>query len=66
MLFLIIVLIIAGKMNRLLAAFIGAIIAAFFLLYVDKVNVSIVVGFIFGADTSSMILVPIQFRLILF
>ena len=54
MLFLIIVLIIAGKMNRLLAAFIGAIIAAFFLLYVDKVNVSIVVGFIFGSENSNL------------
>jgi Na+/H+ antiporter NhaD/arsenite permease-like protein len=54
MLVLIIVLIIAGKMNRLLAAFIGAIIVAFFLLYVDRIDATIVVGFIFGSENSNL------------
>jgi Na+/H+ antiporter NhaD/arsenite permease-like protein len=54
MLALIIILIIAVKMNRLLAAFIGAIIVAFFLLYVDNVNVTIVVSFIFGTDNANL------------
>ena len=54
MLVLIIILIIGGKMNRLLAAFIGALIAAFVLLYVDKVDAIIVVGFIFGSENSNL------------
>ncbi len=53
MLVLIIILIIIGKMNRLMAAFIGAIVVAFFLLYVDKVDMTIVIGFIFGVDNSN-------------
>ncbi|MFX1503575.1 MAG: SLC13 family permease, partial [Promethearchaeota archaeon] len=53
MLVLIIILIIVGKMNRLMAAFIGAIIVAFFLLYIDKIDMAIVVGFIFGVDNSN-------------
>lgn len=54
MLVLIIILITIAKMNRLMAAFIGAIIVAFFLLYVDIVDMGIVVGFIFGIDDSNL------------
>ncbi|MEJ2296487.1 MAG: SLC13 family permease, partial [Candidatus Lokiarchaeota archaeon] len=54
MLFLIIVLITGLKMNRLMAGFIAAIILTFFLLYVDKIDVTIVIGFIFGVDNSNL------------
>lgn len=54
MLVLIIILITVGKVNRLLAGFIGAIIVAFFLLYIDNIDMAIVIGFIFGVDNSNL------------
>ncbi len=54
MLILIIILITVGKINRLMAGFIGAIILSFFLLYIDKVDITTVVGFIIGVDNSNL------------
>jgi Na+/H+ antiporter NhaD/arsenite permease-like protein len=54
MLVLIIILITVGKVNRLMAGFIGAIIVSFFLLYIDMVDISTVIGFIFGVDNSNL------------
>ena len=54
MLVLVIIFITVGKMNRLLAAFIGAITVAFFLLYVDNIDITIVVGFLIGTDNSNL------------
>jgi len=54
MLVLIIILITVGKMNRLMAGFIGAITVAFFLLYIDNIDITIVVGFIVGTDNSNL------------
>lgn len=54
MLVMVIIFITVGKMNRLLAAFIGAITVAFFLLYVDNIDITIVVGFLIGTDNSNL------------
>jgi len=54
MLVLIIILITVGKVNRLMAAFIGAIIVSFFLLYIDNIDITIVVGFILGEGNSNL------------
>jgi len=54
MLVLIIILITVGKVNRLMAAFIGAIIVSFFLLYIDNIDITIVAGFILGEDSSNL------------
>ena len=54
MLILIVILITVVKMNRLMAAFIGAVIVAFFLLYIDDISTNTVVGFIIGTNNSNI------------
>ena len=51
---LIIVFIATGKLNRLVASLTGAIIVAFSLIYIDKIDMMIVAGFIFGENDSNL------------